>query len=51
MDWKYKLVTWLAWHLPRSVTYWAAVRVAVHDYDGDPGERTAVEMLDGWGTP
>ena len=42
---------WLAWRLPRSVAYWAMVRVVTSDYDGDPTERSVVEALERWGTP
>lgn len=48
-DWKYKVVMWLVWHLPRRFAYWATIRVATWDYDGNPGERTVADALSAWG--
>ena len=53
MRWWTALATWLAWHLPREVVYWCAVRVAVNASQGKwsgsetPGV-TVVEMLERW---
>ena len=46
-----KILTWIAWRIPRSVAYWVAVRVATADYDGNPAERPVVDALNSWGTP
>ncbi len=52
--WMWKLrrrdraVMWLAWRLPRRLAYWATIRVAVHEYGGNPGERPVENALKGW---
>ena len=43
-----RLLTWIVWKLPQSVVYWATVRVAVFDHDGNPGERTILDVLNGF---
>ncbi len=45
-----KTLTWIAWRLPRSIAYWATVRVLVADYDGNPSERPVLDALNSWGT-
>ena len=47
-QWVARLTTWLAWKLPRRLAYWAAVRVAIHNVDEYPGDRTVFEILEGW---
>ncbi len=44
-----KILTWIVWKLPRPVVYWATVRVATFDYDGNPGERSVLDALNGFG--
>ena len=44
-----KVLLWMVWRLlPRSVAYWATVRVVTSDYPGNPGERTALDALRSW---
>lgn len=42
------IAQWVAWHLPKAVVYWAHVRLAVHAYDGNPGERTCGDASKAW---
>lgn len=48
-----KFWLWVAWHLPRPLVYWAAIRCATHATAGKysgvevPGV-TITQMLDGW---
>ena len=44
-----KVLTWIAWKLPRPVAYWATIRVATFNYDGNPGERSVLDALNGFG--
>ena len=51
---KEKLAIWMAWHLPRSLVYWCAVRVgAAPSLYGDQvvPELTVRDALKRWGTP
>jgi hypothetical protein len=48
-----RLVVWLAWHLPRRIAYWAAIRVGVHATTGPWSnqivpELTLPDMLKRW---
>lgn len=36
---------WIAWHLPKSIAYWAFIRMAAKT-NGNPGERTCGDVLD-----
>lgn len=55
-EWRYwyaarparKLGMAFIWALPKAVAYWSFVRVATHDYDGNPGERTVLDAMKGW---
>lgn len=49
-DWRTRLVMWLAWHMPREVVYWCAVRVTMHAADHLPESdgMTTDEALDAW---
>ena len=40
--------TRIVWRLPRWVIYWATVRLAVEDWDGNPGERKVVDAMNAW---
>ena len=49
-----KIVMWVAWHLPRRVALWAAVRVMAHATTGAYGSQVvpdllAVDALKRWG--
>ena len=44
-----KFLVWIVWRLPRSVAYWATVRVVTSDYDDNPSDRTALDALNAWG--
>lgn len=39
---------WLAWHLPRTLVKWCAVRVMTYQYTGELSERTCLEALRVW---
>ena len=43
-----KFVIWVSWHLPRSVAYWAFIRVATEDQINDPPRRTCMQAADSW---
>ena len=47
-QWLERASVWVAWHLPRRVAYWATIRLAVEDNEDYPGDRTVIEVLDGW---
>lgn len=52
-NWREKVVVWLAWHLPRSLVYWAAVRVVAHATTGRYGNEVVpavvcVDALQRW---
>lgn len=55
--WKWKLANWrencaifVAWHLPRSIVRWAAIRVAVNaEPNGNPADATVGDALKIWG--
>lgn len=46
------IVSWIAWHLPKSVAYWAFIRVNVHAYrhneNAEMGTLTGQQILDAW---
>lgn len=44
-----KVLMWLAWHLPRGVVYWAAIRLMTLGCLGSPADRTCAEALQAWG--
>jgi hypothetical protein len=51
---KEKLWTWLAYHLPKSLVYWAAVRVfadvSCHELSSHEVARiTVLEVMKAWG--
>lgn len=43
-----RFTIWVAWRLPRQLSYWAFVRVATYEYGGNPAERTVISALEGW---
>ncbi len=43
-----RLTIWLVWHLPRSLVYWAYVRVQTADYNGNPADRPATDAMQSW---
>ena len=50
--WTTRLAMWLAWHLPREVVYWCAIRLVTHAYAVPPyaqmGELDVKAVLDAW---
>ena len=54
MSRKERIITWIAWHLPRSVAYWAYVRVATAGdepgvpYGLNPVDQRVDEPLKRW---
>lgn len=49
-----KLAVWLAWHMPRPLVYWCAIRLmswaTVDKYgDTDPNELKVMTALERWG--
>lgn len=46
-----KVVTWIAWRLPRSVAYWAYVRVATEGANEYPGDQKVYEPMQRWRAP
>lgn len=49
------IAQWLAWHLPRRVVMWCAVRVAAHGTQGQWSNQevptlTAMDAIERWGT-
>ncbi len=51
-----RLVMGIAWHLPRELAYWCAVRVGAHATGGKwgdthPGEVSMMDMLQRWKEP
>ena len=40
-----KIVIWLAWHLPRRLAYWCAVRVGAHATTGEYGAEETPSLL------
>ena len=53
MRWRERLLIWLAWRMPRSLSYWCAVRVGAHATTGDWGhfntpETTVLDALKRW---
>lgn len=59
-DWRYevtryreKAIMWIAWHLPKIIAYWAAIRVAGHATTGPYGDQhpdtvSVMDMLKRW---
>ena len=47
-DWRTRLAMWLAWHMPREVVYWCAVRVVTHAGAAPDGALTAAQALEAW---
>lgn len=51
-DWRTRLAMWLAWHMPRELVYWCAVRVVTHASttleNMEAGAITAVMALEAW---
>lgn len=43
-DWRTRLAIWLAWHMPREVVYWCAVRVVLRV----PFETSVADALVAW---
>ena len=48
-----KIVTWVAWHLPKNLVYWAFIRLAAHATTGKygnthPDELSVMEALNRW---
>lgn len=48
-----RFVQWLAWHMPRDIAYWCAIRVVTHASthalsNVEMGAITAVEALEEW---
>jgi hypothetical protein len=39
---------WLAWHLPRPLVYWAAIRLATWNWKLGPDDRSVSEALRSW---
>lgn len=45
---KERFAMWVAWRLPKSIAYWAFVRVAVHDINEYPGDRSVHAAAEAW---
>jgi len=50
---KEKIVMWIAWHMPRKIAYWCAVRVHAHATTGVYGhlitpDLNAMDALKRW---
>jgi hypothetical protein len=51
---KERIVIWVAWHLPRSIAYWAYIRVATAGdkpgtpYPGNPTEQSVIDPINRW---
>jgi hypothetical protein len=43
-----KLLLAFVWILPRKLVYWCAVRVIVYNYNGNPSERSIIDVMKGW---
>lgn len=43
-----KIVIWCANHLPRTVAYWATIRVSVEGNNEYPGDQSVNEILERW---
>ena len=41
---KEKILMWLAWKLPRSLVYWAVIRVLAHATTGGYGNTVVPEL-------
>lgn len=46
--WRQHIVWWVLKVIPRPVKYYVIVQAAVEQNPGNPGERTAAEMLKRW---
>jgi hypothetical protein len=40
-----KLRMWIAWHMPRSIVYWCAIRVGAHATQGKYSNQNVPELL------
>lgn len=38
------IVMWIAWHLPRKVAYWAAIRIGAHATQGKYGTQIVPDL-------
>lgn len=45
---KERLTVWLAGLLPRSLAYWALIRVATEGCEGNPCEQQCIEPAKRW---
>jgi hypothetical protein len=43
-----RLIIAVAWLLPRRLAYWAFVRVATNNCEGNPGEQRVLEPMERW---
>ncbi len=41
---KERLLTWIAWHLPKSLVYWATIRAGAHASTGKYSDQIVPEM-------
>jgi hypothetical protein len=41
---KEKILTWIAWRLPRSLVYWATIRAGAHASTGEHSSQIVPEM-------
>lgn len=40
-----KIWMWIAWHLPKRLVYWCAIRVDAHATTGDYGSQNVPDLL------
>lgn len=43
-----KAAMWLAWHAPRWLVRWCAIRLMVQDYGENPSDRLCGDALKAW---
>lgn len=36
--------TWIAWHLPKGIVYWCAIRLGVHATTGEYSDQIVPEL-------
>lgn len=41
---KEKIIIWISWHLPKSIAYWATIRVGVHATTGEYSNQIVPEL-------
>lgn len=41
---KEKIVTWIAWHLPKSIVYWSTIRAGVYATTGEYSDTIVPEI-------